>query len=168
MIGLTDQRDCGADRGDEERRRRLDPGRRRCPPQRGIDREPLRRHEHAECERGAGRAAQIFPVVREDQDDAAADEQRADRGEQDLAEPSRDPDGVGRSVMSPERLRRICREDPSIDQGGQLTVEPRDSAAHPDIMRDTGCGTGQGLELEFEIRNSECGCRRRPGARQSV
>jgi hypothetical protein len=84
---------------------------------------------------------------------ARGDEQRADRGEQDLAEPSGDADSVGRPVVAAERLRRIRREDASIDEGWQLSVEPRNSAAHLDIMRDPRCHSGNHSNLKTAIRN---------------
>jgi hypothetical protein len=72
--------------------------------------------------------------VRENQNDAAADEQRPERGEQNLPPANTGSGGIRWTVMPAEGVRRFRRQDAPFDQVGQLGVKPSHSLAHGDLI----------------------------------
>ena len=134
VVGLAHERDRGADGSHEERRCAFNPWRGRGTACDGIEREGLCNDKRAQRDRRTGGAPQGVPVVSEYEDDAAADEQCAERGEQGLTPARTAGVRIERTVVAAEGVCRLGAQHSPLNQSRQLGVKPSHSPAHPDIM----------------------------------
>ncbi len=139
MVRLAYQSNGRADGSDEKACGRFGPGDRVGPSDYRKQCKRLCGQQDTQRHRGAGGAIQEVPIVSEDQDDAAADEQRAETGQQDLAPSGSGGRAVSRTVMSTQGVRRLLCEDASGDQFRQLGVQPGDSLSHARLIGRSLC-----------------------------
>jgi hypothetical protein len=124
VVGLRDKRDRGPDREGEKGAGALAPGRAVGPAPKSEAREPLRQDERREGKRRARRAAEIVPIMGEQQNDPAADEHCAEDAEKGRR--LKPATFVQFAVTRAQLLRGLARERSVAHEAGELIIEPGD------------------------------------------